>query len=146
MVFLAIKLEFGDRHGAAITDHQLGTVAQAQRRFEEAEGHYRQALTTFLELDDRHSVAITHSQLGILLTARGREAEATEHSLRALAIRLSMYQLWSQIDLSWLKRQRRLRGSEQFDELAKAHVSPDAAEELSNQLDAAPEPDDEYVD
>ena len=57
---LDINLEFGDRHSAAGTYHQLGIVAQDQRRFDEAETNYRQALDIYLEFGDRHNAANTY--------------------------------------------------------------------------------------
>ncbi|MEU0548763.1 tetratricopeptide repeat protein [Micromonospora sp. NPDC005979] len=85
---LDIKLEFNDRHGAAITHHQLGVVAQDQRRFEEAEAHYRQALKLFEEFNDRHSAASTYHQLGMVAQEQRRFEEAEAHYRQSLNIKL----------------------------------------------------------
>ncbi|EOD70574.1 tetratricopeptide repeat protein [Amycolatopsis vancoresmycina] len=50
-------MEFDDRHGAASSYHQLGVVAQARQRFDEAERHYEHAIDLKLEFDDRHDAA-----------------------------------------------------------------------------------------
>ena len=54
---LNIKLEFSDRYEAAISYHQLGMLAQEQRRIAEAEASYRKALDIYLEFGDRHGAA-----------------------------------------------------------------------------------------
>jgi hypothetical protein len=43
-----------DRHSAAGTYHQLGRVAEEQRRFAEAEDAYKKALEIYVEFDDTH--------------------------------------------------------------------------------------------
>ncbi len=54
---LQLREASGDRKGQGITYGQLGAVAQGQRRFEEAEAAYRQALDIFLEFEDRYETA-----------------------------------------------------------------------------------------
>ena len=80
------QLEFDDRHSAASTYHQLGMVAQEQRRFEQAEDYYRQALDIFLEFDDRHSAATTYHQLGVVAQEQRRLEQAEHYYRQALDI------------------------------------------------------------
>ena len=61
---LQLRQAAGDRRSEAVTYHQLGAVAQEQRRFADAEASYRQALDIKLEFGDRHSAASTYHQLG----------------------------------------------------------------------------------
>ncbi|GAA1575670.1 hypothetical protein GCM10009827_116890 [Dactylosporangium maewongense] len=66
--------------------HLAGMVAQEQRRFEEAEGHYRQALTISLELGNRHNAATSYHQLGMVAQEQRRFEEAEGHYRQALTI------------------------------------------------------------
>jgi tetratricopeptide (TPR) repeat protein len=50
------------RHSASMF-HQLGRVAQAQREWEKAEEHFKQALENFREVDDRQGQASTYHHL-----------------------------------------------------------------------------------
>ena len=70
------------------TYHQLGMVAQEQRRFAEAEASYRQALDIFLEFGDRHRAARTYHQLGMVAQEQRRFAEAEASYRQALDIKL----------------------------------------------------------
>ena len=58
--------------GKASLYHQLGVIAQNQRRFDEAEANYRKALDIKLEFGDRHSAANTYHQLGRLAQEQRR--------------------------------------------------------------------------
>ena len=78
----------GDRKDQGFTYHQLGTVAQEQRRFEEAEAAYRQALDIYLEFGDRHSAASTYHQLGRVAQEQRRFEEAEAAYRQALDIYL----------------------------------------------------------
>lgn len=66
----------GDRHPAASTCHQLGRVAQEQRRFAQDEASYRQVLEIKLEFGDRRSAARAYHQLGTLAHAQDQFADA----------------------------------------------------------------------
>jgi len=68
--------------------HSLGRVAEEQRRFEEAEAAYKQALAIKLEFNDRHSAAFTYHQLGMIAHKRRRFDEAEAAYKQALAIKL----------------------------------------------------------
>ena len=60
-----------DEHGAAITYHQLGIIAQERRDFDTAESWYRKALTIRENQDDEHGAALTYHQLGIIARKSG---------------------------------------------------------------------------
>jgi tetratricopeptide (TPR) repeat protein len=77
----------GDRQAQGITYHQLGVVAEDQRRFAEAEAGYRQALDIF-EFGDRHSAASTYFQLGRVAEEQRRFAEAEASYGQALVAAL----------------------------------------------------------
>ena len=56
------------------TYHQLGRVAEEQRRFAEAADLYLKALTLFAEFEDGHSMAIVLRSLARLRQASGDES------------------------------------------------------------------------
>ena len=78
----------GDRESLGVVYHQLGAVAQEQRRFGEAEASYRQALNITLESGDRHIAARTYHQLGTVALEQRRFAEAEASYRQALDIKL----------------------------------------------------------
>ena len=92
---LDIFLEFGDRHSAARAYHQLGAVAQEQRRLEEAEAAYRQALDIYQEESDPLQASVSATQLGQLLAETGRHAEAA-------IVLLDAALLWHQATGEWM--------------------------------------------
>ena len=49
---------------SASIHHQLGVVAQEQRKWEQAEAYYQQALQISIEYQDRYAQAGTYHQLG----------------------------------------------------------------------------------
>ena len=80
----------GNRLSLGTVYHQLGYLAQEQRRFAEAEASYRQALDIFLESGDGHSAATTYHQLGMLAQDQRRFTEAEASYRQALEIRLEL--------------------------------------------------------
>ncbi|WP_155128472.1 CHAT domain-containing tetratricopeptide repeat protein [[Actinomadura] parvosata] len=66
--------------------HQLGVVAAALRRWDEAGRWYREALAANERLGDRAAVAGNCHQLGLLAQERGRWKEAERWYRRSLAI------------------------------------------------------------
>nr|WP_232541385.1 tetratricopeptide repeat protein [Nocardia bovistercoris] len=66
--------------------HQLGWVAHDQRRFDEAEGHYRRALELLLELGDRRTAGRTYHQLGLVCHDLRRFDEAERHYKQAVEV------------------------------------------------------------
>lgn len=61
-----------NRQRQAAVYHDLGIIAQEQRRYDEAETNYRQALDIYQEYGDQHSAADTYSQLNTLAHRRER--------------------------------------------------------------------------
>ena len=70
------------KKGSASIYHQLGAVAQAQRRWMQSEQYYQQALQICIEYNDRYSQASTYHQLGRV--AEEQWVQAREYFLRAL--------------------------------------------------------------
>ena len=87
-------------------------MAQDQGLFAEAEQRFKLALELAIGLNDRGGTTRTLRQLGILLTQAGRPAEATPFSALALVARREVAGASLEIDLQWIKRQRRLIADE----------------------------------
>ena len=64
--------------------HQIGTVAQEQQRFTEAEANYRKALDIFLEFGDRHAAAGIYHQLGMVAQEQRRLEDAEANYRQSL--------------------------------------------------------------
>jgi tetratricopeptide (TPR) repeat protein len=69
---------------------------QEQRRWEVAEGHYRQALAIYVDFNDRYSQARTYHQLGRVAQEQRRWEEAEGHYRQALAIYVDFNDRYSQ--------------------------------------------------
>jgi len=74
------------RQELAQLHHLAGMTAQDQRRFDDAEASYRQALDIKLEFGDRHSAAGTYHQLGRVAQEQRRFADAEASYQQALDI------------------------------------------------------------
>ncbi|MGW2938083.1 tetratricopeptide repeat protein [Streptomyces sp. NPDC001156] len=72
---------------AAAHIHQLGRIAQARGDYQQAEDHYRAALTIKEELGDRAGIARSHHQLGMIAELRGDYRQAEDHYRAALTIK-----------------------------------------------------------
>ncbi|PSB04110.1 hypothetical protein C7B64_05590 [Merismopedia glauca CCAP 1448/3] len=70
----------------ATTYHQLGSVAQELRQFEQANDYYQQALQIFIDFGDRFSQASTYFQLGRLAEEMGELEAAKANYLQDLQI------------------------------------------------------------
>ena len=86
------------------------------------------------------TAAACSSKLGILLTWVGRPAEAVRFSLDALVARMEDHGQWSQLDLAWLKGQRRLVGDARFRQGIQADPASPNSSELDALLDQVDEP------
>ena len=64
----------------------MGRVAQEQRRYEQAQQYYQQALDLFIEFGDRYSQASTYSRLGSLAEDIGNSSGAVNYHLQDLQI------------------------------------------------------------
>jgi tetratricopeptide (TPR) repeat protein len=84
------------RQELANVSHLLGIVAQYQRRFDEAETHYRKALELNIEFNDRHNQASTYHQLGIVAQYQRRFEEAETHYRKALELKIEFNDRHSQ--------------------------------------------------
>ena len=133
---LDIYLEFGDRHSAAHTYHQLGRVAQEQRRFAEAEASYRQALDIYLDVNQRDA-SIVASRLGRVLSQLDRHAEAARTLLDAVVSRRQLIRRWDPVDLQWLKYERQLIGEATFTQMVTSQVPQDFQRELTTAINDA---------
>jgi tetratricopeptide (TPR) repeat protein len=71
----------------AVMYHQLGMVAQARGRLDEAADWYARSLAICEELGDRPKMANNYHQLGTVSQARGRLDEAADWYARSLAIK-----------------------------------------------------------
>ena len=71
---LEIYIEFNDRYSQALTYHQLGTVAEKKRHWEQAREYVLRALRTFAEFQDQHHFGICLRSLARLWRA---SADAT---------------------------------------------------------------------
>ncbi|MBI2303118.1 MAG: tetratricopeptide repeat protein [Chloroflexi bacterium] len=76
--------------------HQLGIVAQEQRRWPQAEGYYQQALAIKIEFQDRYSQAVTYHQLGRVAQGQRRWPQAEGYYQQALAIFIEFQDRYSQ--------------------------------------------------
>ncbi|MCI0488040.1 MAG: tetratricopeptide repeat protein [Blastocatellia bacterium] len=61
-------------------------MAGEQRKFEQAERYYKQALEIFIEYNDRYSQAGTYHQLGRVAEGQGQLQQARDYFLKALLI------------------------------------------------------------
>jgi len=68
--------------------HQLGMVAQAQRKYEEAERYYKETLAIQIEYNARYEQAKTLNQLGMVAQDQRKYAEAERYYKEALAIQI----------------------------------------------------------
>ena len=76
----------GDEHGAAITYHQLGRVAEERRDFVQAEAWYQKSLAIFEQQGNEHGAAITYHQLGRVAEERRDFVQAEAWYQKSLAI------------------------------------------------------------
>ncbi|MFF3419639.1 TIR domain-containing protein [Streptomyces sp. NPDC002698] len=72
---------------ASVYTHQLGMIAQARGDYQQAEDHYRAALTILEELGDRAGIATSYHQLGMIAQARGNYHQAEDHYRASLTIK-----------------------------------------------------------
>ncbi len=82
----------------AHTYHQLGSLAQELREFEEARRHYQQALQLKIEFNDRYSQANTYHQLGMVAQELREYEEARRHYQQALQLFIEFNDRYEQAD------------------------------------------------
>ena len=83
---MQIYIEFNDRYAQASTYHQLGSVAEEQRQWEQAEQYYQQALQIKIEYNDRYEQASTYHQLGMVAQEQRQWQQAEQYYQQALQI------------------------------------------------------------
>ncbi len=66
--------------------HQLGMVAQMQRRWPQAERYYQQALQIYLDFDERSSAINTYHQLGDIAREQRRWPQAEQRLQKSLQL------------------------------------------------------------
>lgn len=84
---LAIEQDLGDDYSTASTYHQLGRVAQAQTRFEDAIAFYQKALTIYEAVGDDYQASYAYQGLGSIAKEQGDLATAVSHFQTAFAAR-----------------------------------------------------------
>jgi tetratricopeptide (TPR) repeat protein len=86
---LGLEQTTGNRHGQAVTYHQLGMIAQQESRLDDAEAAYHEALAIYPEFGDRIRAANSHHQLGTVAQQQGRLGCAEAAYRKALDIYLA---------------------------------------------------------
>ena len=76
--------------------HQLGIVAEEQRKWKLAEQYYKQALEIKIEAEDRYSQASTYHQLGMVAEKQRKWELAEQYYKQALEIKTVFYDQYSQ--------------------------------------------------
>jgi uncharacterized protein HemY len=66
--------------------HQLGYVAQEQRKWQQAEQYYKKALEIRIEFDDRYSQAEIYNYLGNVAQERQQWEQTEQYYRKALKI------------------------------------------------------------
>jgi hypothetical protein len=66
---LAIEEKQGNEHGAAITYHQLGRIAEEQRDYAAADAWYRTSLLVYVRFNNPHNTGIVLGSFARLLAA-----------------------------------------------------------------------------
>jgi tetratricopeptide (TPR) repeat protein len=70
----------------AALHHQLSRLAEEQRKWEEAEQYYEQALQMKIESQERYSQALTYHQLGMVAEEQKEWVQARSYLLQALEL------------------------------------------------------------
>jgi len=83
---LAIRIENGDRHGAAIIYNNLGVVYERQGDYDKALEYHRQSFELKKEIGDLYGLAISHANLGLILYYKGDYSQALGHLEQAVSI------------------------------------------------------------
>ncbi len=82
--------------GSASIYHQLGIVAEEQRRWAQAEDYYQKALALKIEFNDRYNQALTYHNLGIVAWEQRRWGQAEDYYQKALALQIEFNDRYSQ--------------------------------------------------
>ena len=98
--------------------HQLGTLAQDQQQYDQAETNYRKTLDIHRE-SDQGAASNRATRLGAVLAAPGQHREATRTFLYAAFTWHQETRQWAKEGLRWLRRERGVLGQEEFTGLVK---------------------------
>ena len=137
---LQLLMAVGDRRSQGLNYHQLGIAELEQRRFEEAEDAYRQALEIYRDKSDPRQASVTATRLGLLLAETGRHLEAAATLLNAALLRYQATGRWDPEDLRNLKRERAAIGLDPFERLTAANVPEDLRTSLNSGIESTEEP------
>jgi tetratricopeptide (TPR) repeat protein len=99
----------------AVAYHNLGVVAQEQRRFDEATAFYHKALEIFQQFQDWRKAFSTLGRWGNVLETQENWAEALQFYIHALAIDLEHNEEWIGSDITDLGRILKIMGESQFE-------------------------------
>src|SRR5216683_6697870 len=80
----------------ATTYHNLGWVAQEQRKFEQAEQYYQQALQLMIEYNDRYKQAGTYQGLAAVAQEQRKFEQAEQYYQQALQLKIEYNDRYSQ--------------------------------------------------
>ncbi len=84
------------KKGSASIYHQLGSVAEEQRQWGQAEDYYQKALEIKIAYEDRYSQASTYHQLGSVAQAQRQWGQAEDYYQKALEICIAYEDRYSQ--------------------------------------------------
>jgi tetratricopeptide (TPR) repeat protein len=133
-----ICLEFGGPGSVDATIYEnLGRVVKQQRRFDEAEDAYRQALDIRLAQSDLQKACVTAAHLALLLAESGRHREAATVQLDSALLSRQAIGGWDPGDLRNLKRERAIIGQTAFNQLTAEKVPQELRASLAAGLDSA---------
>lgn len=76
-----------DQDGEAQVLRRIGLIERIKQNFEEAENHYRQALTIWQATDNRREIASIYNNLGDLALRQGKLTDAETWLLKSLTIK-----------------------------------------------------------
>jgi len=127
----------------AVFSHNLGMVAQEQRRYKEATAFYQKAFKIVQHFQDWRKVSSTLSQWGNLLEIQEKWAEALQIYIHALAVDLKHNEEWIGSDIRDLGRMLKAMGTSQFESVWQQVTGEDCPEEVRSAIQAASEENEE---
>jgi tetratricopeptide (TPR) repeat protein len=87
----AIRQEFNDPEGIALTTVQLGIVALREQKYAEAETRFSHSFEIYQEINDRGGLARSLEGLGRTAVATGHLRTACDHYQKALTIAVDIH-------------------------------------------------------
>ncbi len=117
--------------------YHLGTTAQEQQQYEEAETHYQKAWEIFQSLGNWRQASATITDWGKMLETQENWTEALENYMQALAIDLENNEEWISSDIQDLGRILKQLGERQFKSLWLQITDEECSEKLYQAIQAA---------